>query len=149
MKRIILMLSLTSLSCQVTKAQSSPPEIVVKFFEVYKKEGSDKAIDYIFSTNKYAAENKSAIEELKTKLKTISTIDGLYCGYDILSIKSAGENYKMFTILTRHERDPITFRIIFYCPQDKWQVQNFKFDNKMDEELEEASKGYKFKENIN
>ena len=147
MKRVLLMLFLISLCCQVTKAQGSPSEIVVKFFNVYKKGGSDKAIDYIFSTNKYAAEGESAIEQLKTKLKNLSTIDGLYCGYDILSIKSAGQNYKMFTILARHERDPITFRIIFYRPVDKWQVQNFKFNNKIDDELEEASKSYGFKEN--
>ena len=53
----------------------------------------------------------------------------------------------MLTFLVRHDRDPLTFRIVFYKPHVAWQVQNFKFDNKMDDELEEASKGYRLKEN--
>mgnify|MGYP001206608951 CR=1 FL=1 len=136
-----LLLSLLSwLFCSISYAQSTPNDIVNKFFELYKKEGSDKAIDYIFATNKYAKESIEAIGQLKDNLKKTLTIEGVFWGYELLTTKRAGQNFIMLTFLVKHERDPLTFRIVFYKPNDKWQVQNFKFDNKMDEELEEASK---------
>ncbi len=42
----------------------------------------------------------------------------------------------------------LTFKIFFYKAMVIWQLQNFKFDNKIDEEIEEASKAYRFKENL-
>ena len=130
-------------------AQTSPDDIVTKFFDLYKKEGSDKAVDYIFATNKYAQNSQAAIDQLKSNLKQTIAIDGPFWGYELLSKKTAGNNFTMLTFLVKHDRDPLTFRMVFYRPHDVWQVQNFKFDNKMDDELEEASKGDRFKENLN
>lgn len=138
-----------TLTCKCTLAQKSPDDIVNKFFDLYKKEGSDKAVDYIFSTNKYAANSQSAIDHLKENLKQVLAADGPFWGYELLSKKMAGEDFIMMTFLVKHDRDPLTFRIVLYKPHDTWQAQNFKFDNKMDDELEEASKGYRFKENSN
>jgi hypothetical protein len=107
----------------------------------------DKAIDYIFSTNKYATNSQEGIDELKRSLKKTSTSAGAFWGYELLSKKSAGQGFIMLTFFVKYDRDPLTFRILFYKPHDSWQLQNFKFDNKMDEELEEASKAYRFKEN--
>ena len=63
-------------------------------------------------------------------------------GYEVLSNKTAGKSLILLTILVKHDKDALTFRILFYKPNDKWQVQTFKFDNKISEELEEASKSY-------
>lgn len=133
--------------CSIPTNAQYPPEIISKFFDVYKSKGADPALDYIFSTNPFANDIASAVDQLKAKLRALTIVDGSFSGYDILTVKSAGDNYKMYTILVRHERDPITFRILFYHPSDKWQLQNFKFDNKMDDELNEASKAMKFKDN--
>ena len=146
-KALLLSLLLSLLACKISFAQNSPDDIVNKFFDLYKKDGSDKAIDYIFATNKYAQDSQEAIDQLKSNLKKTLTIDGPFWGYELLTKKRAGENFIMLTFLVRHDRDPLTFRIVFYKPHETWQVQNFKFDNKMDDELEEASKGYRFKEN--
>ena len=145
-RKILFSLLLSSLT-YISFAQNSPEDIINKFFDLYKKDGSDKALDYIFSTNKYAGDSQEAIKTLKENLHKTATIDGAFWGYDLLSRKSAGQNFVMFTFLVIHDRDPLTFRILFYKPFDKWQVQNFKFDDKMDDELEEASKGYRFREN--
>ena len=135
--------------CKISFSQNSPEDIANKFFALYKKEGSDKAVDYIFSTNKYAQNSQAAIDQLKDNLKQTLAIDGPFWGFELLSRKTAGDNFTMLTFLVKHDRDPLTFRMVFYRPHDVWQVQNFKFDNKMDEELEEASKANRFKENSN
>ena len=54
----------------------------------------------------------------------------------------------MLTFLVKHEKDAIIFRLVFYKPLDVWEIQNFKFTTKIDEELEEASRAYRFKGNI-
>lgn len=146
-KPVLLSLLFILLACKISFAQSSPEDIINKFFDLYKRDGSDKALDYIFSTNKYSGDSQEAINTLKENLRKTVSFDGAFCGYEPLSRKSAGQSFVMLTFLVKHDRDPLTFRVVFYKPIDKWQVQNFKFDNKMDDELEEASKGYRLKEN--
>lgn len=121
-------------------AQNTPEDITKKFFDLYKKATADEALDYIFATNKYSVNNKDGLDDLKRKLNKTRSLEGDYHGYDLLYKKAAGENYVVLTILVRHDRDPLTFRLLFYKPADKWMLQHFKYDNKMDEELDEASK---------
>ena len=147
-KRLLFSLLVILFIYRTSNAQNSPENVATKFFEFYKNEGSDKALDYIFSTNKYSGESQDAINNLKENLRKTVSFDGTFCGYELLSRKSAGQNFVLLTFLVKHDRDPLTFRFVFYKPIDKWQVQNFKFDNKIDDELEEASKGYRLKENL-
>jgi hypothetical protein len=147
-KQAILSLLLALLSYFNSSAQNSADDMAAKFFDIYKTYGSDKAIDYIYSTNKYSSENLEGVDEVKGSLRKALTLYGNYWGYDLITKKMAGENFVMMTFLVKYDRVPITFRLLFYKPHDKWQVQNFKFDNKMDDELEEASKAIKFKSNL-
>lgn len=127
-------------SCINLSAQNTPQDITGNFFDLYRTDGSDKALDYIFSTNKNSPDIADDINNVKVKLKRLISGTGEYWGHDLVSRKSAGDNYVMFIFLVRHDRSPITFKMLFYKPRDKWQLNNFKFDNKMDDELEEASK---------
>jgi hypothetical protein len=54
----------------------------------------------------------------------------------------------MFTYLVRHDKEPLTFNIMYYRPNDKWQMQSFKYANETSNELEEASKVWRMKENF-
>jgi hypothetical protein len=146
-KTVLLSCFLCVLTSKVLIAQASPDVIINNFFDLYKTVGSDRALDYIFSTNKYVKNSQEAIDELKNALEKAIEIDGPFWGYDLVSKKMAGEHFIMFTFLVRHDRGPLTFRILFYKPHDKWQVQNFKFDSKMDDELEESSKLLRNSEN--
>ena len=128
--------------------QSTPTEITDRFFTLYKLGDSDKAIDFLFTNTPYANEIAEGIDDVKRKLKkNISQIGNFY-GADLLTSKTASLNLIMFTYLVRHDREPLVFSLMFYKPNDKWHLQNFKYKNSSDEELEEASKAYRLKENI-
>lgn len=108
-----------------------------------KSGNSDKALDYIFSTNKYAKESEKSINELKRNLSNAINAYGPFIDFELLSKKTAGNSLVLYTFIARHDRTPLTFRIFLYKPKDYWQLQNITFDNKIDEELDEASKLYK------
>jgi hypothetical protein len=141
---LLLLLSLTNISL----AQSTPGEITNKFFAIYKQGSSDKALDYLFSNTPYAKDIEEGIDDVKRQLKKQYELIGTYNGTDLLSTKTAGPNVIMYTYMVRHNKEPLTFNIMFYRPNDKWQMQSFKYHNNTSEELEEASKAYRLKENF-
>jgi hypothetical protein len=129
-------------------AQSSPDQMAAHFFDIYKTEGgSDSAVNYLFATNKYTTTLGPQLDTLKDKLKQYIAYFGQFHGYDLVTKKSAGPNYIMFVYLVRHDREPLTFRMLFYKPSDKWKIQTFNFNESMDDELQDASKANSFKEN--
>ncbi|MBC7721204.1 MAG: hypothetical protein H7068_04220 [Pedobacter sp.] len=142
----ILILSLFLVKASV--AQSTPQDITRKFFALYKGGDSDKAIDYLFSSNPYSKDIAEGIEDVKRQLKKLVGQIGNYYESDLLATKTAGANVIMYTFLVRHDKQPLTFSIMFYKPNEKWQMQNFKYQNNTSEELEEASKFYRLKENF-
>lgn len=140
---LLFFLGLTNTFCQ-----SSTKEITDKFFSIYAKDPS-KAIEYGFSTNKWMDRKLDAVTDLKNKLKNLIDLCGEYYGYEMLSETTAGENIKMVTFIVKYDREPIRFSFFFYKPKDKWQLNNFSYDEGIDEDLEEAAKAYRLKENMN
>lgn len=141
----VLMLCFTT-TCVV--AQETSDEIINTFFETYEKEPL-KAVDYVFSTNEWMDRNKDAVENLKTQLSSYLKLVGDYYGYEKITEKSVGESYKLVSYMSKYERQPIRFTFVLYKGKDRWQVQNFKFDDKIDDELEESGKVQYLKENWN
>lgn len=128
--------------------QTTPKEITDKFFSLFAKD-PEKAIEYGFSTNRWMSKKSDAVKDLKTKLNNLIDLCGAYYGYDWLTEKTAGENIKIISFIVRYDREPIRFTFFFYRPKDKWQLNNFSFDESIDEDLEEATKAYRLKENFN
>jgi hypothetical protein len=128
--------------------QTTPQDICNKFFATYKLGDTDKAIDDLFSISEYWKEKNESIENLKQQLKKSAAQIGKFYGADLIVSRTAGTNLMLLTYLVRHDREPFVFKILFYKPNDKWQLQNFNYGNSIDEELEEASKAYRIKENI-
>ena len=146
MKTMITILLLTSFSTYCY-SQETPQEIAKKFFEVYSQGDTDKALDYIFSNNQWMKEASEQLDDVKRQVKKAVSQIGKYYGADLLATKSAGPNVMMLTYVVRHDRQPLLFSLMFYKPEKKWQMQNFKFGSAFDEELEEASKSYRLKDN--
>jgi hypothetical protein len=146
--RTVLISVILSACLTPVVAQSTPEQMAARFFDIYKTEGgSDSAITYLFSTNKYTMNMGPQLDTLKAKLKQYIAYFGQYHGYDLLTRKSAGPNYILFVYLVRHDREPLTFRLLFYKAADKWKLQTFNFNENMDDELLDASKATTFKEN--
>jgi len=124
-------------------AQSTPDEISNKFFDIYKKDSFDKGLDYLFSTNKYSADYKDGLVNVKQEVNNTIAKIGQFYGYELISSKAAGKSILLLTYIVKYEKDALTFRILFYKALNDWQVQTFKFDNKIGDELEVASKEYK------
>lgn len=137
---IIVALGILSFSLSPgLRAQSGDARITEEFFRQY---GLDpmKAFDYAFSTNKWMDRNQDAVENLKNQYNQLLPLIGTYYGYDLISEKSMGDHLKVSSFMLRYDRQPMRLTFVFYKPKDQWQVQNLKYDDKLPEELEEASK---------
>ncbi|WP_170934730.1 hypothetical protein [Hymenobacter gelipurpurascens] len=146
MKSVLLTLAFM-LVYTCSHAQATPEEITTKFFSLYKSGDSNKSVDYLFTNSDFSKDIADGIDDLKRQLKKQIDADGKFLGADLLSKRVAGPNYVIYSYLVRHQREPLTFNFIFYKASDKWQLQNFKYHNKTDEELEEAVKVYHSKAN--
>ena len=145
--KLLTLLILTVLSTNILKAQTTTEEITTEFFKTYEK-SPQKAVDYVFGTNKWMMDrNKDGIENVKTQLTSFLGLVGDYYGYEKITEKSVGESYKLVSYMIKYDRQPVRFTFVFYKPKDKWQVQNFQYDDNLDDELEESGKVYRLKEN--
>jgi len=146
MKKFIL---ISLMFCSfASSAQDDPQKIIDKFFSLYTTKNANEAIDYIFSTNKWMDDSKDQIENVKFKLNGTLKLIGEYTGHSVIAKKTAGEHLTLYTFMVRYVRQPLRFTMLFYKPKNEWRLQNFSYDDKIDEELEEAAKAYRLKENF-
>ena len=148
LKKIILICVLIISVNTVAQSQDDPQKIIDQFFSLYRTKGVSESVDYLFSTNKWMEESKDQVENVKFKLNSTLKIVGKYEGHSLITKKTVGEHLVVYTFMVRYDRQPLRFWMLFYKPNNEWRIQNFKFDDQLDEELEEAAKSYRLKENI-
>jgi hypothetical protein len=129
-------------------AQQSSDDLVSRFFQLYKAQGSDSAMQFIFHTTPYVDSSSDDINNLRALLRKTIRQEGTYRGYDLLTKKFAGPDVVIFVLLAKYDREPLTFRITLYRPVDKWQILTFTFNDKISDELEDASKAVFFSGNL-
>lgn len=129
-------------------AQDDPKKMTDEFFKLYKEKNSDAALDYLFGTNKWMSDSKQQVNDLKTKLSRTIELLGEYNGYDLIIKTSISNHLHLYTFIVKYDRQPLRFSILLYRPKDNWRLQNFKYDDKLDDELEEASAIYRLSENL-
>lgn len=117
-------------------AQEKAEDVTNEFFNLYENKSSDEAVDYVFATNKWLNSDKTTIDGIKAQLKKGISIIGQYYGYELIEKKDLGGNYVMLSYMLRYDRQPIKFMFILYKPNQKWQIQNLKFDDRLDDDLE-------------
>ena len=128
-------------------AQSTAEEITEKFFIEFET-SPEKAIDYAFSTNPWIIErNKDGIETVKNKLSNSLALVGEYHGFEKIVERKVGENLVLISFMVKYDRQPIRFNFVLYRPKDQWRVQNFKFDDNIDSELESSASVDRLKQN--
>ncbi|MGV3656735.1 MAG: hypothetical protein ACO1NX_02230 [Chitinophagaceae bacterium] len=146
--RTILTFVFATILATTSYSQTTPQEISNSFFAIYKLGDTDKALDFLFSNTPYAGDIAEGIDDVKRQLKKQTGQMGKYYGADLLTSKTAGANLIMLTYLVRYDKQPLVFNIMYYKPNNKWHMQNFQYRSSIDEELEEASKAYRMKENF-
>ncbi|MFL1894265.1 hypothetical protein ACJRPK_01100 [Aquimarina sp. 2-A2] len=125
------------------EAQTNPKEIVEEFFIDYKNDGASKALDKLYSTNKWMERATDAITNLKSQLESLNEdYVGKYYGYELITEKKLAESYFLLSYLVKFDRQPIRYTFHFYKPDDKWVIYNFKFDANIGTEIEESAKLY-------
>ncbi len=130
--------ALTCLSAKynLTSAQEKPEDITDHFFQLFQEQGSDAAVDYFFSTNKWLTNDKTSQENIKIQLKKGIAMLGQYYGYELIEKIVYTENYIMFNYMLKYDRQPIKFTFILYRPNKTWQIQNLKLDEKLEDDIE-------------
>ena len=136
-KAILTSLVLISLSTLQAQTKNENENITADFFKTYEKDPIG-AYEKLFAGNKWM--QKSTLEGVKIKLQEYIDQLGTYHGYESLSTTTAGKSYMLKSFLVKYERQPSRFTFILYKPEGKWQIQNFSYDNNLDDELEAAAK---------
>ena len=138
MKKTILLFSLTFCT-YLSYSQNTTDELTAKFIQMFE-ENTDSAFDYIFGTNKYMAENSAGTEKVKLQLRESAKLMGEYYGFEKLTEKSLGESLKVSVYIVKYERQPLRFIFKYYKAKDNWVLYNLKFDDNIDDELDEIMK---------
>jgi hypothetical protein len=133
--KLYMFLIVIFLTTNILRAQVTAEEITSEFFKIYEKSPL-KAVDYVFGTNKWMDRNKDGIENVKSQLTSLLALVGDYYSYEMIEERNIGESYKLLSYMLKFNRQPVRFTFIFYKPLDIWQIQNFKFDDDLDDALE-------------
>jgi len=131
-------------------AQSTPDELITKFFEGYNKD-SGKAIDDLYATNAWTSRIKEGIDGIKKELNGY-TVDyvGKYYGYELITKRQLSDSFVLYSYMVKYDRQPMRFSFKFYKPNNTWTLYSFAVDSNLDDELSEAAKLYflKLDENL-
>ncbi len=133
---VLLIFGTLSLQPLRLLSQEKPEDITGKFFQLYEEKSTDDAIDYVFATNKWLYGEKTTQDNIKAQLKKGIAIIGQYYGYELISKKSLSESYVSLHYMLRYDRQPIQFTFILYKPNQSWQIQNLKFDDRLEDDIE-------------
>lgn len=124
-------------------AQTKPEEMIARFFEIYKTKGSDEAIDFFFTTNKYLDKTAESAKDVKDRLKKAIDILQTYYGYEIITKKTMGESLILIECMVKYDRQPIEFSFTLYKPDKEWHFHNIKFNYKLEDDLKNAPNSIK------
>lgn len=145
-RSLILLFIFSALFFANVFGQEKPQEedLTTQFFKTYKVDPI-KAYSDLFSDTKYIS--KSDLETTKIKMKDYLADLGDFLGFELITTKKAGESYVLKSFLIKYDRQPIRFTFILYKPVDKWKIQNFSYDSNFSEELDNAAKLDRLRDN--
>jgi len=119
-------------------AGSTPAMLTEKFFKLYEKDGSAKAINFIFKTNKQI--DSTRLFGLITKVDSVRAAYGLYTGKELIMQRKVSNSLVLYAYLVKHQYDFVRFTFIFYKPKNDWEIYRLYFDGNVTNELQDAAK---------
>ncbi len=140
MKYLFLFVCCLSFS-SFAQAQSTPEQIIDKFFQELVSEKPDKVIDDFYVHMPWVTNIKDEIAKLKTNFKSLPDYFGKFCGQALITKKEIGGGaLVVYTYLVKYERQPVRFVFKFYKPKDTWLAYGFSYDMGLDDELDQSVK---------
>jgi len=121
-------------------SQTETEKMIDNFFSLYKTQNSDAALDYLFNTNKWMDESKDDVENVKSQLRNTINVLGEYYGFELIAKKTISNKMEHYAYFITYDRQPLRFTLQFYNPNGEWRLQNFSFDDAIDDELKDAAK---------
>ncbi len=113
--------------------QQTPEAVADSFFYHFKKNGVERSLQYVFSTNKYLKQNPEVVNTLKDKFNKALPIIGKFYSYDLYLKKQVGNSFAQLGYLMLFDRQPIKIVFNLYNHGDHWQIQDLRFDDKLDD----------------
>lgn len=117
-------------------SQTTPEEILDDFFLLYEQ-NSLSAIESIFSnsTSLRNSNDKTWLNKIKRNLKYDLKHSGDYLGHQLIKKSDIVECYRVYSFIMKHENYPLKFIFTFYKPKNRWHIQDFQYNLKIDDRL--------------
>ncbi|GAB4452807.1 MAG: hypothetical protein Fur0028_08310 [Bacteroidales bacterium] len=136
MKNIVIFVMLFC-SILSLKGQNNPDEVVDSFFTYFKSKGVERSLLYVFATNKYLKQNPEIVANLKAKFDKALPVLGNFYRYEKYLHKQVGNTFAHLGYLMIFDRQPIKIIFTLYFATDHWQIQDLRFDDKVDDVIKE------------
>ncbi len=117
--------------------QTSPESVPDSFFNYFKTKGVERSLQYVFATNKYLKQNPEIVTNLKAKFDKALPILGNFYRYEKYMHKQVGNTFAYLGYLMVFDRQPIKIIFTLYFATDHWQIQDMRFDDKIDDVIKE------------
>ena len=141
MKKYILTLLLAfGGSLAMAQGKDDGQELINTFFDLYKNKGYEIALKYTLSTNKWIQPRGDEMNNLIIQLSKEVNVMGEFLGQEEIKSKRIGSRFRIASYLAYYQRDPVRFTFELYKNNMGWEISNFTFDFKFDEEVEESMK---------
>jgi len=139
-KQLITVLLVAATTFGMAQAKDDGQELINTFFDLYKNKGYEVALKYTLSTNKWIVPRGDEMNNLIIQLAKEVNNMGEFLGYEEIKSKRVGSRFRIASYLAYYQRDPVRFTFELYKNGTGWEISNFTFDFKFDEEVEESMK---------
>ena len=119
------------------KGQKNPEEVVDSFFTYFNSKGVERSLQYVFATNKYLKQNPEIVTNLKAKFDKALPVLGTFYRYEKYMHKQVGSTFAHIGYLMVVDRQPTKIIFTLYYASDHWQIQDLRFDDKIDDVIKE------------
>ncbi len=140
--KLIIAISLIHILSFAQKDSLNTPEKICDHFFFLMQDNSDNAVDFLFSTNPFFdLANMPQLVEIKGKLNKLFYYGNMH-GWDFSSKRELSPNLAQYIYIVRYTRQPIKVEFFFYKPDNRWQIQTFKFDEDFKTDFEKVPNQY-------
>ncbi len=136
MKKLLILIFLTLPGYSIAADYGSIPD---RFFSHIKAGETEKAIDFLYNTNRWVSKNSDQVINLKSQLNSLDGLVGKYLFHELISEEKVGTHYAHLIYLVGYERQPLRFEIKVYKPGDTWRFQGVSFDADLTDDIEKQA----------